>query len=232
MCRLSTRAHGVTTQDTSTLIFTAVCVWRGAITEWNTPRGVTGKHSWYSEWIQSCAVRGSNLGGGNIFLSSRKRPYRLRGPPSIIFSGYRGSSPGLRRLRHEINHSPPFSVEIKNYWGCTVTPPICLHVVDRESFTPVRRLVVLCFVTAFFVLYLSRERFSYALQTWRLRLIHFRLVQTTAEDAGCLTFQYRSRCIARPFNSSHAAGLGAPYGCETFKVTKFKSLTSCVAFGI
>lgn len=191
---------------------TSVC--RLGNTEWNTPRGVTGKRSWYSDWMRGWTVRGSNPGGGNRFLSSRKRPYRLRGPPTIIFCGYRGSSPGLRRLRREVTHL--LLVSRLRISGAV----LLLHMYAFMSwtgniFTPEKRLVVLCFVTAFFILNLSCERFSYDLQNWKLCLIYIRLVQTTAEDAGGLTSQYRSRCNARPFNSSHAAGLGAPYGGES-----------------
>ena len=48
---------------------------------------------------------------------------------------HRGSFPGTKWLRHEVNHSPPSSAKVKNEWSCTSTPPICLHGVDRANFT-------------------------------------------------------------------------------------------------
>jgi hypothetical protein len=40
-------------------------------------------------------------------LVSSKCPGRLRGPPSLIFSGYRGSFTGVIRPRHEADKPPP-----------------------------------------------------------------------------------------------------------------------------
>jgi hypothetical protein len=59
-------------------------------------------------------VRGSNPGRGKIFFSSPKRPDGLWGPPSLLFNGYRGFFPGVKRPGRQINHSPPSSAEIKN----------------------------------------------------------------------------------------------------------------------
>ena len=48
---------------------------------------------------------------GAIF-SSVTLPYRLRGPSSLLFNGYRGSFPGVKRPGREADHSPPSSVEV------------------------------------------------------------------------------------------------------------------------
>jgi hypothetical protein len=41
---------------------------------------------------------------------------------------------GVKRPGHEADHSPPSSAEVKNAWGYTSTPPICLHgVVPSQS---------------------------------------------------------------------------------------------------
>ena len=45
------------------------------------------------------AVLGSNLGMGKYFFPSPKRADRIRGLPSLLCNGYRGSYPG----RHEVN---------------------------------------------------------------------------------------------------------------------------------
>jgi hypothetical protein len=49
------------------------------------------------------------------------------GPPSFLFSGYRRSFPGLKRLRREANLSSPSSAEFKNEWNHTSAPPVCFH---------------------------------------------------------------------------------------------------------
>jgi hypothetical protein len=43
--------------------------------------------------------------------------------PSPMLTGFLS---GVKRPRHEANHSPPSSAEIKNAWNYTSTPP-CLH---------------------------------------------------------------------------------------------------------
>jgi hypothetical protein len=48
---------------------------------------------------------GSILGRGKIFLLPRKHLDRLWGTPSLVFSGYRASSPGLNLSGFEANHS-------------------------------------------------------------------------------------------------------------------------------
>ena len=35
---------------------------------------------------------------------------------------------------HEVDHSPPFSAEVKNEWGRNCAPPICLYVMERNNF--------------------------------------------------------------------------------------------------
>jgi hypothetical protein len=72
---------------------------------------------------------------GKIFFSSSKRPDSLLGPPGLLPNGYHGSLPLVKRPGREFDHSPPSSVEVKNEWSYTSTPPICLIYVDRDSFT-------------------------------------------------------------------------------------------------
>ena len=45
------------------------------------------------------------------------------------------SYPGINRPGREVNHSPPFSAEVKNEWSCDSTPALCLHGVDRDNLT-------------------------------------------------------------------------------------------------
>jgi len=63
-----------------------------------------------------------------VFSSMRT----LKGP-SFLFSGYRSSFSGVKRLAREVNHSRPSSAEVKKEESYTSTPPICLHGVDRDS---------------------------------------------------------------------------------------------------
>jgi len=68
-------------------------------------------------------VRGLNLGRVKRFHVLQNRPYRLWGPPCLLFNGYRGSSPDVKRPGCEFDHSPPPSAEIKNGWIYT-SPPL------------------------------------------------------------------------------------------------------------
>ena len=59
-------------------------------------------------------IRGSNPSGGDIFSTRSNRP---QGPPSLLYSGYRVSFPGLRRPGHDVNHSRPCGAEFKERVG-------------------------------------------------------------------------------------------------------------------
>ena len=48
-----------------------------------------------------------------FFFSFPKLPDRLWGPPSLLFSGYRGSFPGLKRPGREVDRSAPFAAEVR-----------------------------------------------------------------------------------------------------------------------
>jgi hypothetical protein len=47
--------------------------------------------------------------------------------PASYPIGTRGPFPGVKRPGREADHSPPSSVEVKNVWSYTSTPPIFLH---------------------------------------------------------------------------------------------------------
>jgi hypothetical protein len=55
-------------------------------------------------------VRESSLGGDEIFPTHPDRPW---GPPSLLYSGYRVSFPGVNRPGRGVNHPPPSSAEVK-----------------------------------------------------------------------------------------------------------------------
>jgi len=68
------------------------------------------------------------------FLSAAKCPDWVWGLPRLLFGGYRGSFLEVKQLGHGIYHSAPSSVEVKNEWCYTFTPPICLHGMERYNF--------------------------------------------------------------------------------------------------
>ena len=69
-------------------------------------------------------------------FSVSKGPDRVcDAPSSLLLSGYRCTSSGVRRPEREVYRSPPSSAEVTNEWSYTSTPPICVNVFDRDSFT-------------------------------------------------------------------------------------------------
>ena len=54
-------------------------------------------------------------------------------PPSLLFTGHRRSFLVKKRPEHDVNHSPPYTAEVRNEWSNTYTPPICLHGLNRDS---------------------------------------------------------------------------------------------------
>jgi hypothetical protein len=67
--------------------------------------------------------------------SSPKCPDWFWGPPTFLFIGHQGSFPGVKQLGSEVKHSSTSTAEVENEWIYNSTPPICLHVMDRENFT-------------------------------------------------------------------------------------------------
>ena len=61
-----------------------------------------------------CNVRGSSPGG---FFSLLHRPDRLWVHTDSYSVGIGDLSRGLRRPGREVDHSPPFSAEVKNEWS-------------------------------------------------------------------------------------------------------------------
>ena len=75
-------------------------------------------------------VRGSNPSTFKRFLSPPNNTDRLWGPPSLLFTGYRGQ----KRPECEVNHSRPSSAKVKG-WSPTCFPPIRLYRAERDIFT-------------------------------------------------------------------------------------------------
>jgi hypothetical protein len=53
--------------------------------------------------------------------------------------------PGVKGPGSEVNQLSPSSVEVKNEWSYTSTPPICLHGGDRDKFATTSQKT-LCFL--------------------------------------------------------------------------------------
>ena len=56
-----------------------------------------------------------------------KHNNRVNKPPILLFSGYRCSLTGVKRLRRDVDHLPPLSVEIRNEQSYTSAPTVCLN---------------------------------------------------------------------------------------------------------
>jgi hypothetical protein len=62
--------------------------------------------------------------------------YVVTGPlgPILIHLVTGTCSPGIKQAEREADRLPQSSVEVRNEWSCTSTPPICLYGVRRVNF--------------------------------------------------------------------------------------------------
>jgi len=77
-----------------------------------------------SKFAMAWMVWGSNPGGVE---TSRTRPDGPPGTPGLLYSGYHGFFPRVKRPGNGFNQPPPFSAEVKNEYSYTLFPPLCLH---------------------------------------------------------------------------------------------------------
>jgi hypothetical protein len=89
------------------------------------------------------------------FFSSSKRPDGW-GPNQLPMQWVLAFFPGVQPPEREVNHTPPSTVEVKNEWSCTSTPPICLHGVDRENFIFCLYLVLYFAISHFFMQFILK----------------------------------------------------------------------------
>ena len=80
-------------------------------------------------------IWGSYLVGYKTFLSSTKRPDRVRGPPSLVFDGKWRSFPVIKRSPHDVDHSTTSRAEVKEKAKLKFSPPVRLHRKHRYRFT-------------------------------------------------------------------------------------------------
>jgi hypothetical protein len=52
--------------------------------------------------------------GQEIFFLLQNHPDQFWGPPSLLFSGYKGSFMEVKQLGLEVDHSPASCAEVKN----------------------------------------------------------------------------------------------------------------------
>jgi hypothetical protein len=73
--------------------------------------------------------------GNNEMFSPRHRVLTGSGAhPTSYQMGAGGCCLGVKRPGREAGHSSPCSVEVKNTWSCTATPPIRLHGVVLNTY--------------------------------------------------------------------------------------------------
>jgi len=76
--------------------------------------GVVGVGTWYG-----LNVSGYESQQGKEIFSSPK-PFRpVTGPIQLLFKGYWGSFPGVKRAGCEVGHSHPSNGEVKSQWSYT-----------------------------------------------------------------------------------------------------------------
>jgi hypothetical protein len=99
--------------------------------------------TWLNQSVVGSVVTGLRAGGSEVpisvgvqkCLSPPKRPDRLLGSRSFLFSTNCGSFIGGKRLEHEVDYLPTCSSEVTNEWSYKSVPRIYFHDVDRENVT-------------------------------------------------------------------------------------------------
>ena len=72
-------------------------------------------------------------GPGFEFRREKTRLDLVRGPPSLLFNGYRGSLSGVKWPGREVDYSPTSSSEAKNEWDYTSAPSLCFMTFARTA---------------------------------------------------------------------------------------------------
>jgi hypothetical protein len=84
----------------------------------NGHRGITQESIQHSEHGESLKSR---------FVSSSDHQNIIWGSLYLLFNGYEGYFPEVKRPGRKLNHSPPSSAKVKNKWSCTSNPFVCLQ---------------------------------------------------------------------------------------------------------
>jgi len=78
---------------------------------------------------ESCFDSGQGQETALFSETSRQALRPVQPPIQLVMEAL---SPGLKRPGREFDHSPPYRAKMKNDWNHTWTPPISLHVVQRD----------------------------------------------------------------------------------------------------
>jgi len=76
--------------------------------------------------LRGWSIWGSSLAGARGF--SFLHLDLLGEPPSLVFRGYQGSFPGVKRLGLEVQHSSPYAAKVKSDWNYTYSCRDIFHV--------------------------------------------------------------------------------------------------------
>jgi hypothetical protein len=68
------------------------------------------------------------VGARDFLFSFHTLPDRHWGPRGLLYNRYRGPLPEVKRPGRGVDHPLASKPEIMTEQGCTVTPPMCLHV--------------------------------------------------------------------------------------------------------
>jgi hypothetical protein len=97
----------------------------------------TGTRQQSVELTTGGTIRGLIPGWSYIF---RTLLYRARGPPSLLYDGYRVSFRGVRRPGRAVNHPPPSSAEVKD------RIELYLYFFSGPSWPFLGRTILFCFI--------------------------------------------------------------------------------------
>jgi hypothetical protein len=87
---------------------------------------------------------GSTYSMSKRFLSYRKCPTGFAADPASHSMCTWGFCLRVNLLRREADHSPQSDTEVKNEWGYTSTPLICLHDVSSQKYSAFQVTFVKC----------------------------------------------------------------------------------------
>jgi hypothetical protein len=73
------------------------------------PTFLISPSNWVTDWTVGCSYSSK----GQEFFSSTKHPDQLWGPPSLLFRGYWGSTPGTKPAEHKFNYTSPYSSRLR-----------------------------------------------------------------------------------------------------------------------
>ena len=111
-------------------------------------------------------IRLFNPGREKRFSVLHNHANQFWGPYNLLFNGWQCSFPGAKWPGREIDHSSPYSAEVKNEWGYTSTPLARRHGVDSKYFNLTLNKEVVGMLSAFWWLRREYNDASVPLKAW------------------------------------------------------------------